>query len=496
MNRNGIMKIQLIAMLLCFASFAAGQTIELSLEKTIQLAADSSLEAFRSKNLYLSGYWEYRNYKAERLPSLTLNLTPAQYYRDITRRYDSEADLDVYRKQQSFYASGSLNVTQNFDLLGGSFYIDSDLGYMRSFGEQDYNQFTTVPIRIGYSQDLIGYNAFRWARKIEPLKYEKVKKEFLYNMESISEQATTYFFNLAMAQVEYDMAKENVANTDTLYRTGQERHKIAAISQEDLLTLKLDAINARNTLKNAEISLQRAMFSLASYLNFDKNRMIRLRLPSRPRALQIPVDEALRMARENNPELLASKQSILEAEQEVDRTRKESMFNASVNASIGFNQVASSFKDAYRDPLQQDVVSVSVSIPLVDWGVRRGKHNIAKSNLSIAQTTAEQTAISVEEEVIMTVGDFQIQQNLIQSAEEALDIALMAYQKTKQRFLIGKADLNSMTLSLNRQQEAQRNYITALQNYWLSYYKIRKLTLHDFEVGVSLSNEFDYEHGL
>lgn len=496
MNRKETMKIQLIAMLLCLAPFAAGQTIELSLERTIQLAADSSLEAFRSKNLYLSGYWEYRNYKAERLPSLTLNLTPAQYYRDITRRYDSEADLDVYRKQQSFYASGSLNVTQNFDLLGGSFYIDSDLGYMRSFGEQDYNQFTTVPIRIGYSQDLVGYNAFRWARKIEPLKYEKVKKEFLYNMESISEQATTYFFNLAMAQVEYDMAKENVANTDTLYRTGQERHKIAAISQEDLLTLKLDAINARNTLKNAEISLQRAMFSLASYLNFDKNRMIRLRLPSRPRALQIPVDEALRMARENNPELLASKQSILEAEQEVDRTRKESMFNASVNASIGFNQVASSFKDAYRDPLQQDVVSITVSIPLVDWGVRKGKHNIAKSNLSIAQTTAEQTAISVEEEVIMTVGDFQIQQNLIQSAEEALDIALMAYQKTKQRFLIGKADLNSMTLSLNRQQEAQRNYITALQNYWLSYYKIRKLTLHDFEVGVSLSNEFDYEHGL
>lgn len=43
-----------------------------------------------------------------------------------------------------------------------------------------------------------------------------------------------------MAQVEYDMAKENVATTDTLYRTGQERHKIAAISQADLLTLKLE----------------------------------------------------------------------------------------------------------------------------------------------------------------------------------------------------------------------------------------------------------------
>ena len=243
-----------IGLLLLLTQGMTAQPMVLSLEKTIQLAADSSLEAFRSKNLYLTGYWEFRNYKAERRPSLTLNLTPAQYYRDITKRYDSEADIDVYRKQQSFYAGGSLNLKQNFDWLGGSFYIDSDLGYMRYFGENTYNQFTSVPVRIGYSQDLVGYNAFRWERKIEPLKYEKVKKEFLYNMESISEQATTYFFALAMAQVEYDMAKENVANTDTLYRTGQERHKIAAISQEDLLTLKLDAVNAKNTLKNAEIA--------------------------------------------------------------------------------------------------------------------------------------------------------------------------------------------------------------------------------------------------
>ena len=438
-----------IGLLLLLTQGMTAQQMVLSLEKTIQLAADSSLEAFRSKNLYLTGYWEFRNYKAERLPSLTLNLTPAQYYRDITKRYDSEADIDVYRKQQSFYAGGSLNLKQNFDWLGGSFYIDSDLGYMRYFGENTYNQFTSVPVRIGYSQDLVGYNAFRWERKIEPLKYEKVKKEFLYNMESISEQATTYFFALAMAQVEYDMAKENVANTDTLYRTGQERHKIAAISQEDLLTLKLDAVNAKNTLKNAEIALKRAMFSLASYLNFEKSEEIRLRLPSLPRDLHISVEEALTLARENNPEFLEMKQSILEAEQEVDRTKKEAMFNASVNASIGFNQVSSRFRDVYKDPLQQDIVAISVSIPLVDWGVRKGKHNIAKSNLSIAQTTAQQKEISVEEDVIMTVGDFNIQQNLISSAEEALDIALMAYQKTKQRFLIGKADINSMTLSLN-----------------------------------------------
>ena len=93
----------------------AQQRITLDLQQTIALANDSSLEAFRTKNMYLAGYWEYRTYKANRLPSLTLNMTPAQYNRDITKRYDSEQDLDIYRSQQSFYAYGNLAVRQNFD---------------------------------------------------------------------------------------------------------------------------------------------------------------------------------------------------------------------------------------------------------------------------------------------------------------------------------------------------------------------------------------------
>ena len=75
----------------------AQKTIRLNLKRPIALANDSSLPAFRNQNMYLSGYWEYRTNKANRLPSLTLNLTPAQYYRYISQRYDSNTDMDVYR---------------------------------------------------------------------------------------------------------------------------------------------------------------------------------------------------------------------------------------------------------------------------------------------------------------------------------------------------------------------------------------------------------------
>ena len=474
----------------------AQQHIKLDLKRTIELANDSSLSAFRYQNMYLSGYWEYRTYKANRLPSLTLNLMPAQYYRYITQRYDSNTDMDVYREQQMFSAGGGLSIKQNFDLTGGTFYIDSDLDYMRNFGETKSTQFSSVPFRIGYSQSLLGYNPFRWDRKIEPLKFEKVKKEFIYNTEVVSEEAVNYFFNLAMAQADYQLAKENVASTDTLYSIGMQRHKIAAISRADLLTLQLDKVNAQNTLENAQISLKRAMFALASFLNLDKHTQIELDMPGRPHTMEIPIDEALAKAKVNNPEFLQQQQNILEAERDVNKTRIESRFNASFNASVGFNQVADNFKDAYRKPLQQDLVSISVSIPLIDWGVRKGKYNMAKNNLNVIKIAARQEELKLEEEVTMTVSDFNIQQRLIRSAEEALDLAVMAYEQTRQRFIIGKADVNSLTLSLNRQQEAQKNYISALQNYWLNYYKIRKLTLHDFESGISLSDRFDFNNGM
>lgn len=484
----------LLLLVLCGAGVQAQQVLRLDLKRTIALANDSSLSAFRYQNMYLSGYWEYRSYKAARLPSLSLNLTPAQYYRYITQRYDSQADVDVYREQQMFSATAGLSLVQNFDLLGGTFYVDTQLDYLRNFGDVNSTQFSTVPFRIGYQQDLLGFNAFRWDRKIEPLKFEKVKKQFIYNSEGVSEEAVNYFFSLAMAQADYRLAEENLTTADTLYAIGEQRQKIAAISQADLLTLKLDKVNARNTLKNAEITRKRAMSALATFLNLDKNTYIEIDLPSRPRYVDIPTDRALLLAKENNPTYLEQRQNVLEAEREVDRTKKESRFNASVNASVGFNQVADNLGAAYRNLLQQDLVSLTVSIPLVDWGVRKGKYNMARNNLNVVKIAARQEEISLEEDVMMTVSDFNVQQDLIASASEALDLAELAYDQTRRRFIIGKADISSLTLSLNRQQEAQKNYIQALQNYWLNYYKIRKLTLHDFESGMSLSDRFDFDN--
>lgn len=486
----------MLLLLAALPTLSAERPVRLTLGDAVRLANDSSLTAFRNRNLYASGYWEWRTFKANRLPEISLRLNPASYNRFITQRYNSEENIDVFRAQQTYSASAGLSLTQNVDFLGGTLYIDSNLEYLRNFGDYSANQYSSIPVRIGYRQSLLGFNQFKWDKKIEPMKYEKVKREFIYNMETVSEEVVTYFFDLALAQSDYRLAEDNLASCDTLYTIGERRFRIAAISEADLLTLRLDKVNAENSLENARIAVKKARFALASYLGMDTDTEIATELPPAPAAFDIPLDDALEFAHANNPTLLGHRQSVLEAEMEVSRSVAESRFNATVDASVGFNQVADRFGEAYRDLLRQDMVSVSVSIPLVDWGVRKGKVNIARNNLNVTRTAARQDELAIDQDVTMTVSDFQTQQRLVSSAVEALELANMAYGSTSRRFVIGKADISSLTLARTRQQEASRNYINSIRNYWLSYYKIRKLTLHDFERKEPIAVTFDRDLGV
>lgn len=474
----------------------AQNKIILDLDKCIDIATSNSLEVFKAQNLYLSSYWEYRSFKAGRLPSVSLQLTPIQYNSNFTKRYDYNENIEVYRQQQSIYSSGGLSVNQNFDLTGGTFTLETSLDYMKNFGDNSYSQFSSVPVRIGYSQSLFGFNSFKWEKKIEPLKYEKAKQQYIYSRENISEGAVQHFFNLAIAQAEYEMAQENVASADSLYIAGKAKDRISAISQPDLLTLHLDFINAQNTLETASINLDKTTFAFLSFFNLEKDNEVVIKLPEMLKLMHIPAEDALQHTKNNNPDILSYRQQILQAEREVEQAQKSSSFDANISASVGFNQIGENFGDAYRNPLRQDIVRVGVTIPILDWGVRKGRVNMAKNNLNVTQLTIQQNEENLEQEVLVSVKEFNLYQDLIIRARQASDMANSAYNTTKQRFIIGKADINSITLSLNRKKEAQRNYISTLASYWTSYYKIRKLTLFDFGKQELLTAQFDKLLGM
>ena len=456
------------------------QTKRLDLFQCFEIASDSSLQAFQVKNNYLSGYWAYRTFKVSRLPQINMSISPLNYNNYITQRYDYNQNIDVFRSQQSLSSSAGVSISQLLEATGGTFSVGSDLGYLRNIGEYNYSQFSTTPLQVGYSQTIFGFNASKWEKKIEPLKFEQVKKQLVSEIEGISENVIQLFFALALSQKEHEMALQNILTTDTLYCVGLERQKISAISQADILTLELDLLNAKNVLKNIELGLKQSEFNLLSFLSIREEGSMQLVLPSTLQSVLIDKEEALSYAKENNPAFLSSKRVLLEVDKEIESIKKQNSISVGVSAGVGFNQAAASLKGAYQDPSQQQRVSVSLSMPIFDWGLNKGRLMMAKNKREITIESVKQEEERMVQEIFAAVDNFNLQQELISSAEKALELSEKAYINTKQRFIIGKADVNSVSVASNRYKETQRNYINTLGRYWSSYYKIRKLTHYDF----------------
>jgi len=117
--------------------------------------------------------------------------------------------------------------------------------------------------------------------------------------------------------------------------------------------------------------------------------------------------------------------------------------------------------------------------------------SLAKNSLNITKASIEENEKVLKHDIILAIDNFDFQCSLIESAQRVLGLSKEAYDITKQRFIVGKTDVNGITISRNRYKEAQRNYINMLKQYWLAYYQIRKLTLYDFAKDKVLSSQFD-----
>jgi len=480
-----------IAFLISASAFSQEDTVSFTLDHVIELASQNSIEAFQIRNMYRASYWEYRYYRADRLPSLTLEATPVDFNRYRSKEYNFDTNEEEYVQRKYLNSDYNLSVSQNVALTGGSFFLQSELGIVKNLGDGQRDSYQSTPISIGYQQSLNGYNALKWNARIEPVKYERAKKELIESREALSIKAVDKFFNLAGAQVQLNIAENNLASADTLYRIGQGRFRVGTVTQDELLNLELNLLKAKQSLNVSRSEVNRAQADLNSFLSMDKNTVINCIIPSAIPNLQVSTGEAVNQAMENNPIILEHRQRLLEQNESVAKTRSEAGFNTSIFAQYGLDQSSSRFSDVYKDPGSSQRVRLGISIPLVDWGRRKGSYQMAQYNREVVKASIEQDKIDFEQELLQNVADFNLQSEQVKTAGLADTVARKGYEVTLQRFMIGKVDVVKLDIARNDLESARLAYINTVRNYWNYYYSLRQKTLFDFIGWRTLSAEYD-----
>ncbi|MDO5970751.1 TolC family protein [Flavivirga aquimarina] len=463
----------------------------LTLNDVLNLANKKSLDAFKAKREYGVSYWGFKSFKSSLLPKVDFTLQPLTYNRSVIQRYDSELNIDVYRSQQNLNSYANLSVTQNIRATGTNLYINSTFNRLENYGALANESYNATPISVGLIQPLMAFNEFKWQHKIAPLEYEKAKQDFIYEMQAINLKTVNLFFSWALASKKLEIAQENKVSSEKLFKIGKQRYDIGSIEKDDLLNLELDVYNANTKLTQNEQVLEKAEAELILFLRVDLPSKMVPELPELISNLQINVDDAIRYANTNNPDILNLKLRKVKALRDLDQAIKNNRFDLFVTASYGLNQQGNTFNAVYGNFLEQEMVAIQLNIPILDWGERKGNIKTAKMNKEVIDIELQQDEDTYKQNITIKVNDFNLQRELVLGTLRTSEISKESYKITEKRFLSGQVDLLNLSSSRQAWQLATENYIQSLQSYWTLYYGVQQLTLFNFMSGNNLKQDFN-----
>ncbi len=488
------MKTWIVGMIGLFSSAVAFAETDtkvrtISLEEAITLARVQSVNAAVALNELKTAYWEYRTFRADLLPEINFSATVPGYSKSYSSYQQSDGSYTFVRNN-FMQMSGELSIDQNIWLTGGTLSLNTSLDFMKQLDGDKIKRYMSVPVALTLNQPVFGVNAFKWDRRIEPVRYAEAKAAFLSATEEVTMTTINYFFNLLLAKENVGIARQNLENAEKLYEVAKAKRRMGQISENDVLQLRLNVLNAQSDLTDNESALKSNMFQLRSFLALGETEELEPVLPDTLPSMLLSYQDVLDKALANNSFAHNIRRRQLEADYEVAKA-KGNMRQITLFAQVGYTGTDQTFKGAY-DPLKDNqIVEVGFRIPLLDWGKRRGQVKVAKSNREVVQSRLRQETMDFNQNLFILVEQFNNQRAQLGIAEEADQIAQKRYQTNVETFMIGRIstlDLNDAQVS---KDEARQKHINELFWYWYYYYQLRSLTLWDFEKNTNIDADFE-----
>ena len=481
MNRNFLTF--LLASLFFINTFNSyGQEkVSYTLQEIVARAKAQSTAALRAQTNKENGFWRYRVYKSNFNPQLRLQGTIPSYSQSVNSVTQPDGSIEFREVKQNMIELG-LGLQQVIAPTGGMLSVNSSSNRFDNFlaPEGLRARYSGVPVNIQLNQPLFAFNPYKWDKMIQPLLFEESKREYVEQMEQISGIAAQLFFDYLLAQVNLDIAEKNLKNTEDIYRIENGRYNIGTTSEDHLLQVELQVLQAKQDLAQAKLDMETRMLTLKSYVGLNENANVELVLPNEIPSIKVDVDRAIDLAFQNRSEALGFERQLLEAEESVAMARGQ-RFQMNLNASYGYNNAASSFENIYINPNQQALVNLGVSMPILDWGRTKARMEQSRAAQRLAEYTVEQDKINFEQEIYTMARNFQMLEDRLEITEVSDKVAEKRYEISRDRYLTGRVTITDLNIAQTEKDANKRAYISSLREYWSAYYQLRQMTLYDFE---------------
>ena len=386
----------------------------------------------------------------------------------------------------------SVKTTESFGLFTISqpiLFTDARLSLVNRFGYRDsYSEYSNTTTK-GFSnnlalyldQPLFTFNRTKLQLKELELALENSKISYAIQLLSLERQVTQAFYYVYQQQQSLDIANQAFQNMQKSYEVSKNKVDAGISAREEMFQAELNMASSKSEYENSQVSFENAKdeFKLLIGMSLYDDIIV---LPNiAVDTVAVDVSFAIDQGLANRMELRQRQIDVESSQFDLIQTKALNEFKGSLGLSVGLFGDNEKFGDVYANPTDNEEVSLSLTIPLWDWGERKSRIKASEASIESANITLE------EEKNDIILGIRKVYRNLLNlrtqigSAEQNVENAQLTYDLNLERYKNG--DLTGMDLNLYQEQLSQKqlSYTNSLISYKLELLNLKIQTLYDFE---------------
>jgi outer membrane protein len=387
---------------------------------------------------------------------------------------------ESFRERNTANSSLSLALSQKIAFTGGSINLSTGLSRLDQFGTNRSTSYSNNIFNISYLQPLINTKEYKWEKLLRPVQLAQRSIQDHVQLEGLAIEIVQKYFSLLILSKKMESFLEVKAKTDSIYYSIKEQEKLGRSEKLKEMQIRSNLLDIHSSISELNYNLTKAKREFNDLLKIESATNYHLLEPEVIDVSLLDVKDVITLALENNFEVEKSISEINTERALLSAKMNRSGVKANLSLSYGSNNSFIFFEDFYTDVRVRQSLSLSLNLPILDWGRGDKSYEIAKIRSEIDRINLSIKEIEFYNQIEDLVYIFNFQINKIGVKKDRILINIENIKILKYLFDKGEVSYADYSDGLNGKIQAESDYLNQLQEFWLTYYKLRQLTGYDF----------------
>jgi outer membrane protein len=471
----------LIILVMVQLPFSVFSQTALMLEQALTQAQTNSPTIMKTKLNLIKSQENLNAQRAALKSNFSLSVNPVSYSQN--RAYNSNTGFNTTKQLQS---AGQFTISQPILPTDATISLSNNFSYTNVILNEQFPASAGVKfnndLSISLNQPLFTYNRTKLTLKELQLSLENAQISYAIQLLSLEKSVTQSFYQVYQQQQSLDISKQAYENMQKSYDISKNKVNAGISSQSEMFQAELNMATTKSDYENKQVSYENAKDNFKNLIGLDLySDIVVLPNISVDTTAKIDIAFAIDEGLKNRMELRQREISIETAYDNLIQTMALNEFKGSLGLSFGLNGNNEALKDIYSDPKNNENISLSLQIPLWDWGEKKAR--IKSSEASIESSKID---LSIQQnDIILGVRQsyrsLNNLQNQIGIALQSVNNAQLTYDLNLEKYKNG--DLTGMDLNIyqNQLSENKSSYTNAIISYKMELLNLKIQTLYDFE---------------